>query len=72
MFLEEEKQLLKMLTVEVVNLIERKQLNSARESDELECDQFYIQKHDLVFKKYEECVTTYRFIKDKVYQKLLV
>lgn len=47
-------------------------LNNARECDELECDQFYIQKHDLVFKKYVECITEYRLIKDKVYQKLLV
>lgn len=50
----------------------RNVLNNVRECDELECDQFYIQKHDYVFEKYMECVTQYRSIKDKVYQKLLV
>ncbi len=47
-------------------------LNNVRECDEMECDQFYIQKHDHVFEKYIDSVTQYRSIKDKVYQKLLV
>ena len=49
----------------------RNVMNNVRECDELECDQFYMLQHDQVCEKYLECVTLYRSIKDKVYQKLL-
>lgn len=50
----------------------RNVLNNVRECDELECDQFYMHQHDQVYEKYVECVTQYRDIKDKVYQRLLL
>ena len=50
----------------------RNVMNNIRECDELECDQYYVLQHDQVFEKYMECITQYRLIKDKVYQKLLV
>lgn len=49
----------------------RNVMNNIRECDELECDQFYMLQHDQVFDKYEECITKYRSVKHKVYQKLL-
>ena len=50
----------------------RNAMNNVRECDELECDQFYMHQHDHVYEKYVECVTQYRDIKDKVYQRLLL
>lgn len=50
----------------------RNLFNNVIECDVLECDQFYIQKHDFIFEKYVACVTQNRAIKDKVFQKLLV
>lgn len=50
----------------------RNLLNNVKECDELECDQFYMLKHDHVFEKYVECVAQYRTIIHKVYQRLLL
>ncbi|MBA6152523.1 hypothetical protein [Gelidibacter maritimus] len=49
----------------------RNLLNNVKECDELECDQFYMRHHDHVFEKYMDCVTQYRVVKNKVYQRLL-
>lgn len=64
-------------TNDIINLLNefytyRNVMNNIRECDELECDQFYMVQHDQVFEKYTECITKYRSIKNRVYQKLLL